>query len=49
MQCHNCKLYVKSKLFGNYCGCNEPTKPCDLERKQKYQLKRKRKYQKYKS
>lgn len=46
MRCNKCKFYVKSKLFGNYCSCNAQKKPCELERKQKYHLKRKRKYQK---
>jgi hypothetical protein len=44
MRCNKCKFYVKSKLFGNYCSCNAQKKPCELERKQKYHLKRKRKY-----
>lgn len=47
MQRSKCKFYIKSRLYGNYCECNELPKPCKLERKRKHNKKSKHKYQKY--
>ena len=46
MKCSKCKFYIISKMQGNHCGCMG-NKPCDKRRKEKDNLRRKRKYSNY--
>lgn len=40
MKCSNCRFYIRSKVYGNSCSCRG-LKPCEIERKEKYDKARK--------
>lgn len=44
MKCSGCKFYVTSKVYGNYCKCDESLRPCVAKRREKAHKKRKAKY-----
>lgn len=43
MNCSKCRYYTRSKVYGNGCSCTNDIKPCELERKIKYDKARKAK------
>lgn len=42
MNCSKCRFYTRSKVYGNGCSCTG-VRPCDIERKVKYDKARKAK------